>query len=117
MKPVKNFTLWVESDRVKVRFVGAKRLGRLTKDAGWATGGSYTHKDRIIRLPRYEYRGTLRAALLHELGHHLFKRQELKVSRITEEDVCDMLTWLPSILTDKRNKKLRRFLFEEVPGQ
>jgi hypothetical protein len=115
MMPTKDFRFFVEADRIEVRFVSQKKLGRLSSDGGWGTGGTY--RKGVIKLPRYEYRGTLRAALLHELGHHLYKRQEINLNRVTEEDVCDMLTWLPSILTDRRNKKLRRFLLEKIPGE
>jgi hypothetical protein len=104
----RDFAFYVEDDLIKVRFVGPKKLGRIPGDKDkHLTGGDY--KDGRIRLLRYEYRRTLRSMFLHELGHHLYARQELD-RKASEEDICDMLTWLPQIITDKRNKALRQFL-------
>jgi hypothetical protein len=114
VKYPKDFKLYVERERIEVRFVSAKKLGRMDTKAAHATGGTY--RDCVIKLPRYEYLGTQRAALLHELAHHLFHRQELDRSRgWNEEDACDLLTWLPGIYGDKRNKRFRKFMLGSVP--
>ena len=102
-----DFTIYVENDRVRVKFVAAATLGKLSKD-GHSAAGDYA--DRVIRIFRGEYQRTQRHILLHELGHHLVARQELKPRTASEEDICDLLTWLPLILTDERNGDLRAFL-------
>lgn len=114
MKAPDGFTFWVDDDALRVVFVPAGKLGRLD-NGGHATGGDYL--DGLIRLPRYEARKGLRSSLLHELGHHLVRRQELNprgtqraLPNATEEDVCDLLTWIPMVLVDPRNDALRAFL-------
>jgi hypothetical protein len=102
----RDFSFFVEDDRLRVRFVAASTLGRM--ESGQGRGGDYGKG--VIRLPRYEPRGSLRGSLLHELGHYLYERAELRPSDTTEEDACDLLTWLPMILHDERNGALRRFL-------
>lgn len=105
MSDPRDFDLWVEDDRLRVRFVSAKVLGQL-KD-GHAVGGDFG--DNVIRLPRGDYRRTQRGAFMHELGHYLYSRQELTPSA-HQEQVCDLLSWLPYILIDPRNDGLRHFL-------
>jgi hypothetical protein len=100
------FDIWVEDDRIKVRFVPNARLGNMP--SGHKVGGLYDKQ--TITLHRYDYRKSLRAGLMHELGHYLVARQELKAKATTEEEVCDLLTWLPAILADPRNRALRKFL-------
>lgn len=104
MKYPPNFEFWVGEDRVRVRFVSQKTLGSIAD--GHASRGEY--KNRIIRLFRGELPHALQAVFLHELGHYLYERGELKSP--TEEDAADLLTWLPTIVHDKRNGALRRFL-------
>lgn len=56
--------------------------------------------------------------MFHELGHYLADRDELNPRGLkhklppdtTEEDICDLLTWVAIILTDPRNDALRAFL-------
>jgi hypothetical protein len=100
------FDIWVEDDRIKVRFVPNARLGNMP--SGHKVGGLYDKQ--VISLHRYDYRKSARAALMHELGHYLIVRQELRPRNTTEEEVCDLLTWLPAILIDPRNRALRKFL-------
>jgi hypothetical protein len=100
------FDFWVEEDRIKVRFVPNARLGNMP--SGHKVGGLYV--EQVISLHRYDYLKSLRAGLMHELGHYLVERQELRPKDTTEEEVCDLLTWLPAILADPRNGALRRFL-------
>lgn len=101
-----DFDFWVEDDCIRVRFVSARALGRMK--TGHATGGDYAA--RVIRLPRYETRRSQRTSAFHELGHYLCDRQELRARDTTEEEVCDLLTWVPIVLTDPRNSALRSFL-------
>jgi hypothetical protein len=102
-----DFTLFVDDDSVKVKFVSAAALGKLSKD-GHSAGGDYA--DRTIRVFRGEARRSQRAVLLHELAHYLYARMELKPRTASEEDACDLFTWLPMILSDERNEALREFL-------
>jgi len=102
-----DFTISVEDDRIRVKFVASATLGKLSKD-GHSAAGDYANK--TIRLFRGEFRRTQRNVLLHELGHYLVARQELKPKLASEEDICDLMTWLPTILTDERNGELRDFL-------
>lgn len=102
----KGFSIYVDDERIAVRFVSARELGNL--GSGHAVGGDY--KDRVIRIHRGELRRAQRAVLLHELGHYLVKRQELRARATNEEEVCDLLTWLPSIFVDERNDALLEFL-------
>ena len=104
---VMDFTLYVENDRIRVKFVAAATLGKLSKD-GHSAAGDY--QARVIRIFRGEFQRTQRAVLLHELGHYLVSRQELKPGKASEEDICDVLTWLPTILADERNEAFREFL-------
>jgi hypothetical protein len=101
-----NFDIWVDDDRIRVRFVPQKQLGRLS--SGHLVGGDFG--DGIIRLPRFDTRRAQRAVLFHEMGHYLVKRQELRARDTTEEEVCDLLAWVPPILADERNADLRAFL-------
>lgn len=100
------FDFYVEDDRIRVRFVTQRQLKRLR--SGHNIAGDYS--DRTIRVFRGEYRRSQRSVLMHELGHYLVARQELRATDTTEEAVCDLLTWLPNILTDERNGELLAFL-------
>lgn len=104
-----DFAFYVEDDRIRVKFVSQKTLGRLT-DEGHPTGGTYTEGQRVIRIVRGEYRTGQRAIFMHELGHYLVERQELDARNTTEEEVCDILSWLPRIYADERNADLLKFL-------
>lgn len=99
------FTLYVENDRVAVRFVTRRALGRLR--SGHTTGGDYS--DKVIRIARWETHRAQAAALFHELGHYLYDRSELRADSHEEEDV-DLLAWIPGIVFDERNKALLDFL-------
>lgn len=112
MKAPEDFDFWVDEDRLHVRFVSIRRLGRLP--SGHSVWGDYTGK--VIRLPRYEHSEAQKGIFFHELGHYLAERQEL-CTRATIEDVCDLLTWLPSVLLDRRNAALRRFLGLALPAR
>jgi hypothetical protein len=101
-----DFSFYVEDDRIRVKFVGARALGNL--GSGHNVGGDYA--DKVIRLKRREYRRSQRSTLLHELGHYLVERQELNPRATNEEEVCDVLTWLPTIFNDQRNTALLAFL-------
>lgn len=108
---MKNFDIWVDEDRIQVRFVSRKTLGHIK--TGHSTGGDYG--DKIVRLQRYETRRCLSNMLFHEMGHYLVEREELLsrgklVPELTDEDVCDLMTWWPGILADPRNTELRKFL-------
>lgn len=102
----RDFTFYVEDDAIRVRHVGARVLKRLS--SGHTIAGDFG--DGVIRLLRGETRSARRSVLLHELGHYLVDRQELRASDCTEEEVCDLLSWLPAILVDERNGALRAFL-------
>lgn len=104
-----SFTIYVEDDRIRVKLVSAEAFARDSK--GHRMGGDYGN--RTIRLPRREYRGTQRAALLHELGHYIWERGEYR-GPVSQEDFCEGFSWLPSILTDPRNDPLREFLGLEI---
>ena len=117
MTTTSDFAIHVEDDELRVRFVSRKALGALP--TGHATGGDYA--SRIIRLRRSETRRGNRAALLHELGHYLVEREELnprhtsrELRGVNEEDICDLLTWVPIILADPRNGELRAFMGIEL---
>jgi len=101
----RDFTIYVEDDRIQVRFVGARRLGTLS--SGHPVGGDYD--GRSIRLPAGAYRTANQASLLHELGHHFARRQGLR-DGATEEEACELLSWLPRVLADPRNRAFRSFL-------
>lgn len=101
-----NFSFYVDDDRIAVKFVSAKALGNL--GSGHNVGGDY--RANVIRIFRGELRRAQRATLLHELGHYLVARQELNPKATNEEEVCDVLTWLPSIFGDPRNTALLTFL-------
>lgn len=100
------FSFWVGDDCIRVRFVSAKTLGNLS--SGHSVGGDY--RDRTIRIFRGELLRGQRSVLMHELGHYLVARQELDPRKTNEEEVCDVLTWLPSIFADERNTALLTFL-------
>lgn len=106
MADPRDFTFFVEADRIKVRHVSARTLG--SGPDGHPTGGDY--RDSTIRIFRGEYRSAARAYLLHELGHHLVARQEINPQHTTEEEICDVLTWLPFIFSDPRNAALLSYL-------
>ena len=72
------------------------------------TGGDYV--DRRIRLARGEPRNSQQSTLLHELGHYLVQRSELDPKHTTEEEMADVLSWLPLIFRDERNRVLLAFL-------
>lgn len=101
-----DFAFFVEDDRIRVKFVTARQLGKLA--TGHLSGGDYG--DLLIRLPRFELRRSQRSAMMHELGHYLYARTEMTVKDSNEEAVVDLLAWVPSILVDPRNVDLRRFL-------
>jgi hypothetical protein len=105
-KRPKGFSFWVEDDRIVVRFVSAKTLGSL--ESGHSVGGDY--RDKTIRIFRGELKRGQRSVLMHELAHYLVERQELRPNKTNEEEVCDLLTWLPSIFADERNDALLSFL-------
>jgi hypothetical protein len=103
----KNFAFYVEHDRLQVRFVTTRTLGR--HGSGQSKGGDYLNK--VIRLPRKEMVNANRGALFHELGHYIHReRQELPARGLTDEDICDAMMWVPAVLRDPRNGDLRRFL-------
>lgn len=106
MADPRDFDLWVEDDRIKVRFVTTKVLKRLA--SGHAVGGDYS--DRIIRIFRGDSRRSQRGTFFHELGHYLCDRNEFNSKDCTEEEACDLLAWVPQILNDPRNDGLRTFL-------
>lgn len=101
-----DFTLWIEDDRVRVKFVSARALGNLS--SGHSVAGDY--RDKTIRIFRGELRRAQRSVFMHELGHYLVSRQELRPSATNEEEICDLLTWLPHIFADERNEELLEFL-------
>jgi hypothetical protein len=109
-----DFTVCVENDEIRVQFVSRADLGSL--GSGHVVGGDY--EALIIRVRASDSRRTQRAVLMHELGHYLVDRDELNTrgwkrtlpNDVTEEDVCDLFTWLPQILRDSRNGELRAFL-------
>lgn len=102
-----DFTIFVDNESIKVKFVASATLGKLSSSKHSAAGD---YKDNTIRVFRGEPRRSQRSVLLHELCHYLFARMELKAASASEEDVCDLFTWLPIILEDSRNKALRSFL-------
>jgi hypothetical protein len=102
----RGFAFWVEDDRLTVRMVSPRALGNL--GSGHAVGGDY--RDRTIRLHRGDTRRSWRSTFCHELGHYLVERQELQPKKTTEEEICDLLSWLPGILADPRNDALLAFL-------
>lgn len=102
----RDFDIWVERDRIRVRFVRPAVMGRTVE--GHSTAGDFTMANRLIRIHRGLTLASQRATVLHELGHYLYKRMEL--AKPTEEDVVDLLAWLPEIMLDARNRKLVAFL-------
>ena len=102
-----DFSFYVDDDVLKVKFVSAAVLGKLSS-SGHSAAGDYAN--HTIRLFRGEYRRTQRTVVFHELGHYLVAWLELKPAKASEEDLCDLLTWLPLILLDERNEALREFL-------
>jgi hypothetical protein len=102
-----DFSFFVDDERIRVKFVASATLGKLSASKHSAAGD---YHDRTIRLFRGEPRRTQRSVMLHELGHYLFARMELRAGRASEEDICDLFTWMPLILEDPRNSALRKFL-------
>lgn len=102
-----DFTFYVEDDRIRVKFVSAATLGKLSSSKHSAYGD---YSDKVIRIFRGDTRRSQRAVFLHELGHYLVSRQELKPRTASEEDICDLFSWLPAIFSDDRNAKLLEFL-------
>lgn len=85
-------------------------LGRLTE--GYARGADYG--SNRIRMGRGMTRRQQRNALLHEVGHHAWKRANLDqyLSRKTEELVLtDLLNWL--LDTIRENPDFQEFLLED----
>ncbi len=106
--PSVGFDLDVDGRRVRVRFVPSSRMQRDSK--GHAMGGDYG--DNLIKVSTAQTRRGVRAAVLHEIGHHVLDRAEVKVPTAVEEDVADAFCWLLPVLRD--NPKFTRWLMEEV---
>ena len=107
-----DFPFWVDGDRIKVRFVSAAVLGRTA--AGHMVAGDYTNRE--IRIFRGEIRHAQRAVFWHEVGHYIYERLELTKSA-HEEQIVDLLTFVPLIIGDNRNGALRKFLgLEKTDG-
>lgn len=109
--PYKDFDFFVDTVRLKVKFVTGRTLGRT---GSYQIGGDYTPGSKVIRLLRYEAKGALRATLLHELCHYLWERNEMTVKTVNEEDICDLMSWLPMVFEDSRNTELLDFLGLQV---
>lgn len=112
MSDARDFDIFVDWDVVHVRFVSRVALGALP--SGHGTIGDWDGATMTIRLARWETTRTLLAALLHELGHYFVARSELNPRGrvkmpvdVTEEDVCGLLEYLPMVLLDERNERLR----------
>lgn len=106
MADPRDFDFWVEDDRLHVRHVTARLLTRIS--SGQNTGADYG--DKVISLLRGDTRRSLRGYLLHELGHYLCDRLDHPKRGLTQEDACDLLSWVPNILLDDRNGPLRAYL-------
>lgn len=105
--PYKDFTFYVDEDKIKVKFVTNRALGRT---GNYQIGGDYTPGSKMIRLLRSEPKSSMRATFLHELCHYLVERNEMKIKNSNEEDICDLFSWLPMIFMDKRNTEFLNFL-------
>lgn len=111
------FKIYVDQDTdetVHVSFHPASRFYRDRMSTGQSTGATY--KDNVIELSRASTRAGYCASLWHELGHYFIEREEFRISRkgvlvgVTEEDACDLFTWVPAILHDPRNEPLRQLM-------
>jgi len=106
MSDLRDFDFWVEDDKIRVRHVTARSLTKIS--SGQNPGADYS--DKVISLLRGDIRRSLRGYLLHELGHYLCDRMDHGKDGLTQEDACDLLSWLPYIIRDERNEKLRAYL-------
>lgn len=102
-----DMSLNIDGQKVRVRFVSNKTMGRLENDVH-AAGGDYDRETRVIRVNTANTRNGMRSVLGHELGHHFVQREQLKVSSSTEEDVCDVVGWFVVALRD--NPELVKYL-------
>lgn len=101
----RDFSFWVEDDRIRVKHVSPKTLTPIS--SGQSPGADY--RAGVIRITRGETAYGRQGYLLHELGHYLVERVELGKT-LTEEDACDLFAWIPFILRDRRNGDLRAYL-------
>lgn len=102
---MRDFTFYVDADRIRVRFVMPSRLKKIA--SGQNPGADYG--DKVIRIARGELTRSQQGYLFHELGHYLVERMEYGKT-LTQEDACDLMSWAPAILRDPRNGDLRAFL-------
>ena len=87
--PYKDFTFYVDEDKIKVKFVTNRALGRT---GNYQIGGDYTPGSKMIRLLRSEPKSSMRATFLHELCHYLVERNEMKIKNSNEEELSNVLT-------------------------
>jgi Zn-dependent peptidase ImmA (M78 family) len=107
---VKQLTLDVDGEKVLVKFVSNKAMGRLD-DSVHGRGGDYQRSDlteSVIRVNTGMTRAAMRSTLLHEIGHHLIERTQLEITEDLAEDICDAFAWIPAILRD--NPRLAKYL-------
>ena len=107
------FRIYIDDDTIiQVRFVGRKELGR--QPTGHSVAGEYDKG--VIKIARWEPSRTQQAIIWHEIGHALVKHDELAgrgkylAEGTTEEDVCELFTWVTLILRDPRNQPLWQFM-------
>lgn len=106
MSDPRDFAFYVEDDLIRVRHVAARSLARIS--SGQNAGADYSNK--VISVLRGDTRRALRGYLLHELGHYLCDRLDHGKKGLTQEDACDLMSWLPGILLDERNDAFRAYL-------
>lgn len=113
----KPFKIYVDQDTdetVLVRFVSPRRMERDRLSSGQGSGATYANN--VIEVAYSTTISGLCACVWHELGHYFIEREEFRISRkgallgVMEEDVCDLFTWVPSILHDPRNVPLRQLM-------
>ena len=106
MSDDRDFDFWVEDDRIRVRHVTARSLTKIS--SGQNAGADYS--DKVISLLRGDTKRALRGYLLHEIGHYLCDRLDHRKIGLTQEDACDLLSWVPFIISDPRNEAFREYL-------
>lgn len=108
MSDPRDFDLWVEDDRIRVRHVTSRSLTKIS--SGQNAGADYEKAKKTISILRGDTRKARRGYVFHELGHYLCDRLDHPRRGLTQEDAVDLLSWVPGILLDERNEDLRRYL-------
>lgn len=116
--PFRVYVDYETDEYVHVSFVGRRRLRENRGEKGHPAGGSYG--DKKIELWKAETIRSLRGAIWHELAHYFIEREEWRIGRkgivvdVTEEEVCDLFYWIPALLADPRNERLRALMGVEL---